>query len=236
MSCWASVLRNCADGFSREHYVSEGVFDGQPITVYGLEWCRDEPRTISLKSAVAKILCGRHNSALSDFDNEASRLSRFLVSEVYRQPATKANVKLNGRHLEKWALKTFFNLGFLRALHEEQPNSIQPAESLVRYLYCDAPVPDGIGLYHIAHSIGVDDLEAGVSWHVIRSAANIVTGLTFVFYGVRFAIIIEPVRAEEKLKRMTGKFDFSNSEVTYRPACISILGLGEAEKRIELEW
>lgn len=236
MSCWASVLGNCAGGFSREHYVSEGVFDGQPITVYGLEWCRDEPRTISLKSAVAKILCGRHNSDLSDFDSEASRLSKFLVSEVYRQPSSRASIKLNGRHLEKWALKTFFNLGYLRALHREQPNPIQPAESLVRYLYCDVPAPEGIGLYHITHSIGIDDLEAGVSWHVIRSSQNTVAGLTFVFYGVRFAVVIEPVRAEEKLRRMTGEFDFSNSEVTYRPASISILGLSEAEKRIELEW
>jgi hypothetical protein len=225
---------------SREHYVSDGIFDGESITAFGLEWCRDEPRTISLKSAVAKILCAKHNSALSDFDGEAARLSKFLVSEVYRQPTVEARVKINGRLLEKWALKTFFNLGYLRALHREQPNAIEPPDSLIRYLYCNADIRDGIGLYHVSHSIGASSLEAGVSWNVIRTIdqPNQVVGLTFVFYGVRFAVITEPVRAEGKIQSMglVGEFDFSKSEVAYRPTSISFLGLSAAKKSIELEW
>lgn len=240
MKCWASSLCDCADGMSREHYVSDGILDGESVTAFGLEWCRDEPRTISLKSAVAKILCAKHNSALSDLDGEAAKLSRFLVSEVYRQPNVEARIKINGRRLEKWALKTFFNLGCLRALHREQPNTIEPPDSLIRYLYCNTVVPDGIGLYHVSHSIGASNLEAGVSWNVIRKIdqPNQVVGLTFIFYGVRFAVVIEAVRAESKIQGMglIGEFDFSRSEVSYRPTSISFLGLSAAEKSIELEW
>lgn len=240
MKCWASSLRDCANGMSREHYVSDGIFDGQSITAIGLTWCRDEPRTISLNSAVAKILCGKHNSALSDFDSEAAKLSRFLVSDVYRQPSVEASIKLNGRLLEKWALKTFLNLGYLRALHREQPNAIEPPESLISYIYRNTSIPDGIGLYHVSHSVGAHNIEAGLSWNVIRNAElpHQVVGLTFIFYGVRFAVVIEPVRAESKIKSMglVGECDFSKSEVAYRPSSISFIGLSAARKDIELAW
>lgn len=240
MKCWASTLGDCAYGMSREHYVSDGIFDGESITAFGLEWCRDEPRTIALKRAVAKILCAKHNSALSDFDGEAARLSKFLVSEVYLQPTVEASIKINGHLLEKWALKTFLNLGYLRALHRDQSNPIEPPDSLIRYLYCNATIPDGVGLYHVSNSIGASNLDAGVSWNVIRTVdqPNRVVGLTFVFYGVRFAIVTEPGRAEGKIQGMglVGEFNFSKSEVAYRPTSISFLGSSAARKHIELEW
>ena len=135
MTCWALSLGDCANGLSREHYISDGIFDDVFLTVVGLPWCRHEPRKIALKSAVAKILCEKHNSALSPFDSEAANLSKFLVSHVYRQPLVDSSVKLQGKLLEKWALKTFLNLGYLRALHREQRNAINPPESLVRYVF-----------------------------------------------------------------------------------------------------
>src|SRR3954469_10804919 len=103
MECWASCLGDCGEGASREHYISEGVFDGELITAFGLPWCSDHPATIGLGSAVAKILCRKHNSALSDFDGEAAKLSRFLFANIIERPLDEGNVRIQGVRLEKWA-------------------------------------------------------------------------------------------------------------------------------------
>lgn len=73
MECWAATLGTCAGGSSREHYITDGVFEGEMINAFGLPWCSDEPLSIELAAATARILCKRHNKALSDFDNEASK-------------------------------------------------------------------------------------------------------------------------------------------------------------------
>ncbi|HEY8100085.1 MAG TPA: hypothetical protein VIF82_04985 [Burkholderiaceae bacterium] len=230
---------------SREHYVSDGIFDGESITAIGLSWCRHDPCTIPLKGAVAKILCAKHNSALSDFDNEAAKLSKFIMYDVYLQPSTESVIRLQGKLLEKWALKTFINLGYLRALHREQPNSIEPPDLLVQYIYCDGNIPEGIGLYHVssnieASNIEASNIEAGLSWNVIQcqDERNRIVGLNMMFYGVRFVVSIEPLRAEGKIEKMgvVDGFDFSTTQITYRPTDISFIGASTGRKRIELDW
>jgi hypothetical protein len=238
--CWAASLGDCAEGKSREHYVSDGIFDGETITAIGMTWCRNKPKEIPLKKAVAKILCRKHNSALSKFDQEAARLSKFLIANVYSQPAPDANITLNGRWLEKWALKTFFNLGYLRALHREQPNAIEPPESLIHYIYRNTSIPEGIGLYHVSNTIDQSKIEAGLFWNVMRSTEqpNSVVGLTMAFYGIRFVVITEPVRAESKIQQLglVNGFDFSKAQVNYRPTSIAFLSSIAGTKNIELQW
>ena len=239
MRCWASCLGDCGNGSSREHYVSDGIFDGESVTVVGLPWCRDEPRTVGLSSAVANILCSTHNSALSDFDNEAAKLSKFLV-KAYRHPQRGDSVSLNGYLLEKWALKTFLNLGYLQALHRDQSNPIEPPESLVRYLYRNSSVPVGVGLYHVSNTIGPANVEAGLSWNAIQTVQqpNHVRGVTMVFYGVRLVVAIDPLRSEDKIRNMgmVNGFDYSQSEVIYRPSDITFRSSSGGTKSIQLEW
>ena len=43
--CWAQALGDCGGGKSKEHLVSRGLLRSEPVTVSGLEWCR-EPRTV----------------------------------------------------------------------------------------------------------------------------------------------------------------------------------------------
>lgn len=240
IDCWASVLRDCAEGTSREHYISDGIFDGQQVTAVGLSWCRHEPKTIGLQSAVAKILCGRHNSALSPFDKEAGKLSHFLQMNVLHQPLIESAISLNGRLLEKWALKTFLNLGYIRGLHREQPNRLEPRPDLVRYIYENAPVADGVGLYFVPGTISNDDFARGVSWNVIQNPHRLeeIFGMVFRFFGVRFVVSISPVRAEEKIADLgeVNGFDFSTAQTTYRPPSIDLASSVAGHKTIYLEW
>lgn len=238
--CWASILGACARGESREHYISDGIFDGESVTAVGLPWCRDEPVTIGMKSAVAKILCGKHNSALSEFDSEAAKLSRFLVNNVLDEPLTESTISLNGRLLEKWALKTFFNLGYIRGLHREQPNRLDPPAHLVRHLFSNEPVADGAGLYFVTGKVSNQDYGPGLWWNVIQNPKNLVEifGMAFTFFGVRFVISITPIRAEEKIAGLglINGFDYSSAKIIYRPSNIGLTSSTAGLKRIDLGW
>ena len=69
--CWAWSLGDCGGGISREHYVSQSVFPDQSIFVQGIDWCLDEAKEIRIETLTAKILCKRHNTALSELDATA---------------------------------------------------------------------------------------------------------------------------------------------------------------------
>lgn len=68
MVCWGSVLGDCSDEASREHLVSQGLFESNEVVVQGLPWCRDAPKRIGLANLTTKILCRKHNSELSPVD------------------------------------------------------------------------------------------------------------------------------------------------------------------------
>jgi len=238
--CWASVIGDCGEGKSREHYISDGIFDGETVTAFGLPWCRDKPMTIGMRSAVAKILCGKHNSDLSEFDAEAAKLSKFLVRNVRDDPLTEASIALNGRHLEKWALKTFFNLGYIRGLHREQPNRIDPPPHLVRHLFCNEPVAEGIGLYFVTGKVSNHDFDPGLRWNAIQNLNNSaeIYGMTFSFFGIRFVVSIPPLRAEQRIAAMgqVSGFDYASARILYRPPNIGLTSSTAGLKRIDLQW
>jgi len=238
--CWASCLKNCAKGKSREHYISDGIFDGESVTAIGLSWCRHQPKTIAMGKAVAKILCGKHNSALSKFDAEAAKLSMFLVTNVLDEPLKESAICIDGVRLEKWALKTFINLGFIRGLHREQPNRLDPPSHLVRYIFGEEPVADGVGLYFVTSKVSNQDYGPGLWWNVIQNPSNLaqIFGMTFTFFGVRFVISIPPLKAEEKIAGLglVNGFDYSQANIIYRPPGIELTSTSAGRKRIELEW
>lgn len=240
MKCWASCLGDCSKGGSREHYISDSIFDGETITAMGLPWCRGTPKTIGLKSAVAKILCRKHNSELSVFDNEAANFARYIKDDLVGKPLFDSCILLRGSNLEKWAVKTFFNLGYLRALHPQQPNSISPSEKLVRYIFQNGAIDDGIGLYFISNSVSAETTRDGVSWNVIWNPDQInqIFGMAIVFCGVRFVLSIIPMRVERQISELgvVNSFDYSKAQVAYRPPNIIFSNQNATQKRINFDW
>src|SRR5665213_2855249 len=76
--CWAACLGNCSNKMSREHIVTKAMYLDNEITVSGMPWCADEPKTVGMAGLTAKILCVAHNSALSKVDEEAVRFARAM--------------------------------------------------------------------------------------------------------------------------------------------------------------
>jgi hypothetical protein len=238
--CWGAVLGDCAGGISREHLISDGIFDGAMVSAYGLKWCKDRPVEISLASAVSKVLCKRHNEGLSAFDAEASRLSRFLSTNVLDDPLSEAQVTLRGPLLEKWALKTFINLAYIGALDPEHHARVQPDEDLVKYVYEGTSVPSGVGLYFVAGSISNSNFNVGLSWNGIRnlSRAGAIVGMTFTLNTVRFVVSGEAGPAEAHLAKigLVNDVDYSRATIYYRPPDIALLSKTAGQKTIYLEW
>jgi hypothetical protein len=240
MECWASCLGNCGGGFSREHYISDGILDGRVVNAFGLEWCKDAPKSIGVANATAKILCKTHNEALSEFDTEAVKLSRFLTANVWDDPLKSDSITLSGVLLEKWALKTCVNLGFIGALDPEMHTRVIPDETLVRAVFCPGLPPEGMGLYFLHGKISNEGYQVGLSWKAIRNRASgdRIVGMSFVFNGFRFVVSLVPVRAEPLLLKMgvIDGFDFALAKIDYRPRNIRLRSESAGEKVIHLTW
>ncbi|MBR1132542.1 hypothetical protein [Bradyrhizobium iriomotense] len=111
--CYLQGMRNCSQDISREHYVSKAVLDqiGDTLRVGGMRWLdKDEILETSAASLTAKILCSRHNAALSPLDAEAAlffRQLREVHTDLDRQTlARKPKFHLaSGEMLELWMLK-----------------------------------------------------------------------------------------------------------------------------------
>jgi hypothetical protein len=117
--CWASCLGECEGVISREHLISKCLFSDQKINVLGLPWCKDEAKTIGIESLTGKILCRKHNSALSEVDTGVKHSLETLGAAV---DLHQVRGRMRSRHwairyfetdmllLERWCLKTLINL------------------------------------------------------------------------------------------------------------------------------
>jgi hypothetical protein len=117
--CWALALGDCGGKLSREHTVSECLFRNGTVTVKGLEWCSDEPKTIGVDNLTRKILCQTHNSRLSELDSEALKCFEAIResarlneqrARVRRKSWTLKHFEVDIRLLERWLLKITINL------------------------------------------------------------------------------------------------------------------------------
>ena len=77
IDCWAASLGDRSQKQSREHIVSEGLWN-QVVEVQGLHWCKDSPKRIGISSLTEKTLCDEHNRGLSPADLEGKRLFEAL--------------------------------------------------------------------------------------------------------------------------------------------------------------
>jgi hypothetical protein len=232
MKCWAEKLGDCDGKQSREHYISQCVFDDNVITAIGMDWCK-EPKQIGLGQAVAKILCEKHNSYLSDFDAEAKKLSKYLLEQMREKPNENGALNLNGWNLEKWALKTAINLSNLGTFGEK---TSAPTMEHLHYIYRNDDIPDGMGLYLINGELDTRYAKAGVLWVDIRNTiTSELVAVKLTLNGVQFLVCLVAERAD---KKNFSDGIHSSKNFSYRPNQISIEGKINTNKKstITLDW
>lgn len=235
MTCWAEPLSDCEGKASREHYVSKGVFDTEMVTASGLSWCKGQEVQISLASAVAKILCEKHNSSLSEFDSVAADLSQFLLKEFRNSPKGSAHITVNGWKLEKWALKTAINLTYLGAFGDR---SVFPTLEHLEILFRERSVPDGMGLYLVGGTLDLGVASPGVHWIDIRDTeTSELVAVKLTLNGLQFLACLVPERADKKTVSDYENAGGANMSLSYRPNKIVLAGNGHAgDKVICLDW
>jgi hypothetical protein len=113
--CYAAILKDCSVEISKEHYISrsalEKLTDNRLVNLRGLPWI--DPggtRSLPFLSLESRILCVRHNNALSPIDAVGSRLFDTMINEnedLMKQYGLKSDsaVLFNGHDIEKFLIK-----------------------------------------------------------------------------------------------------------------------------------
>ncbi len=159
--CWAKSLGDCAGPMSGEHYFTAGLFEGDKVFVYGLDWCKDKPKEIGKKSLVKNVLCKSHNERLSILDDEAinafeifrkERELNAMRTEMRPRYWTVHKWYVRGPLLERWFLKTLIDLACEgdRKIGPDSTEAGQPSPGLVRIAYGLEGFPGMSGLYTLA--------------------------------------------------------------------------------------
>ena len=199
--CWADSLGDCNDQQSREHVVSRGLFNSPDIEVSGFPWCKESKR-IGLNALTSKILCSKHNNALSPLDQAA-----IDVFDAFREQSRVANAfprgsiptafsrsAIDALRVERWLLKTLVNLAYGNALFisHDGVSPGEPTKELVEIVFGLRKFSGRAGMY-VAAKPGItlksqDTVEFGP---LIKDDERILGGL-FILRGFHLVLCLTP--------------------------------------------
>jgi hypothetical protein len=210
-SCWASCLGDCSDKISREHLISRSLFLYDAVQVEGFPWCVGKTVEIGISSLTRKILCERHNNALSPLDDSAGH-----AFETLRQMTQLGNVRsrlkpkfwsvntftVDGRMLERWFLKTLINLTIEGdyPIGRDALVAGHPSERLVRIAFSLSSFQGRAGLYFIARVGMKMSLEDKVQFVALVKNGHHIEGGLFTFRGLFVLLFLEPDGPPEPLQ------------------------------------
>ena len=157
---------------------------------------------IGLSSLTSKILCGHHNSSLTDLDMDGAKAFSSIrdATRLYnvraRHPHKRWSVheyEIDGKLLERWFLKTTINLSLtarpdLRWINSSFSNNIQPPADLVRCVFGLSEIADHCGLHGtsiVGQPLYSDDT---VGFAPLISGSQFIVGALFEFRGHCFVL------------------------------------------------
>jgi hypothetical protein len=113
--CYASVDANCSSKISREHFISKSLLRrielNNTAKVAGMTWQKPESfDIIAVKGMASKVLCKRHNEALSNLDSVITSLAETIHGFDKTTTSVDQNASFNGSDVERWMLKCLFGL------------------------------------------------------------------------------------------------------------------------------
>jgi len=255
--CWAKCLGDCRGKITGEHIVTEKIWRGGEIGVFGLPWCRAKHQFIGVANFKKNMLCERHNSTLSPVDEGGiAAFDTFRqASRVHYQRQTNLEAgfttgrldlctyTFDGPLLEQWFLKTLINM----ELAGEQNLTIgpyfdqpQPVCELVKTAYGSQILAGNAGLYKVTvlgQSVKMEERIQYVSLVGSSSDGDYVAGGGFVFFGFRFMLLLDPLVKPETFKehnQATGKA--KDIPLIHRPHKLLFTVNEEPSQEIEITW
>jgi len=226
--CYAALLRDCDGGpTTKEHCISNGLLKrvGDRFLVEGLPWLT-ESRWLTKSAMVARVLCERHNNALSVLDDEIGRLHDVLHGA--HQGGDVGIHDFDGEDLERWALKVLLGLGASgNLLLNGQRERMETIPELhLRILFGDDEIPEWCGFYYIGGRVPALDADllsiALAQYPPADREAGTVYGVTVRLLDFQFVTSI------------TQRLQPGPPQLRYRPHGFI---LGDPERgRIRLRW
>lgn len=235
--CWAAGFSECSGPMSREHVVSNAVFDEAMLEVQGIHAFGGLTKVVSTASLTARVLCQRHNSLLSPLDEEAGRLSDAI--KTARVGSEHVQHKVNGALLERWALKVLVNL---LASRWTEKGFFPPGPDIVAKVFGSMPLQGQSGLYLLENYQGSAPPDSFfycvlVSQHETHPQ---VLGLVASLSGVPFVLSVCRQPLDEILRDHSpfGPFETSNARTAYHPRRVAFgdRASGDLSLTLEFDW
>lgn len=228
--CYARVLADCDRKLSREHYISESILALRDanISVMGFPWLNSsEKRRVSRSALTAKVLCSRHNSALSGLDSTAHRLFNYLIVES--RESNQDILLINGEEVERWMLKTLCGVvASGNVVHDsEQIRGWEPPRQWLEILFGSGRIPPGCGLHYIIGKYRINSNRLDMNT-VRNTTTGDIVALTFVVAGFPFLFSMEPPPQRDEPTS-------SGAELRYHPKSLQVHNRTEV-KEIHFNW
>jgi hypothetical protein len=149
--CYARATEDCRGPISAEHAIAESIaadFQWSPVTRILVD---STARTIPPSAAGRKVLCKRHNSALSPLDQVGRRFVHALgrgLQQRFENSSEQIHFLFNGFDVERWMLKVLCTMA-----HDEVVSRVHPSRkwqvprSWLRVLFEGHPLPRAAGVY-----------------------------------------------------------------------------------------
>lgn len=239
-SCFGQVTNDCSSDITKEHPVSGKLLrvmeqvggEGKNIIIGGRPWQNaGDEKAIGIPGLSSKILCARHNEALSPLDNSVSdiykAISKGQLELVTASPgdSTKKFTLCSGKVLELWLLKALWGQLASGVIHDSGKVVKRFAPEidttlLAEILWRGAPWPDRWGLYARVYDPQPNSWVGSLATEC-WDKAGLPWGASF-----RFTIV--------QLDLALGVPDFSEY---YRPGLLVLRHTTEAmERLIALAW
>ena len=169
--CFGQAGADCSDKISREHWISANIhrqlhIDGKAPMLSGAPWLHGASKSVGTKALASKILCERHNNALSPLDSIAGQffqavrdmqLSLASTTAPFLGPADDHFLLLSGPRLQLWLLKLVLggvaSRSFGAAGTPLKSVRTQPGVALHDILWRGALFPNRWGLHARRHRV-----------------------------------------------------------------------------------
>lgn len=226
--CYAGLLADCGSRLSREHYISESLLRHlnrtNDLRVSGLPWLEDKEKVLPPGALVSRILCERHNAALSPLDAIAVRLFQAFDETRAGGSGQQLLYLFSGHDIERWLLKILCGMAYSKNLTLETEVDFSIPKYWLDVLFGYAEFPDHQGLYVCKSSGHRFEGPHGLALRAISGRGRL-TGIGLWVCG--YELILSMSGFPSRI--------FDGRQFAYRPLELYTTGL-EFEKSIMFSW
>jgi hypothetical protein len=202
-NCYLKFDENCSPQISREHFISESILEliqiaNGKLMVEGFPWLRGAT-ALPPNALASKVLCKRHNEALSPLDSVALRFYRRLSTahEHLRHPRGRRDkvYLFNGPDFERWLLKVLCGLLASRNAMDKAGSKIEidPPLDWCRVLLGQRQLPAHLGLYVTSQVGDPLNMASGIGFGPALSDEGAPVGALAKINGLDFALTLARV-------------------------------------------